>query len=41
MRGLIGVVTVAALALAWFNWRLNKARMQDAAAEAIVHASNT
>lgn len=38
LRGLIAVVTVAALLLAWFTWRLNKARVQDAAAEAIVHA---
>lgn len=38
LRVLIAVVTVAALILAWFNWRLNKARVQYAAAEAIVHA---
>ena len=38
LRGLLVLVTVIALFLGWFAWRVRVARVQDAAAEAIVKA---
>src|SRR5438552_518370 len=38
LRGLLVFMTVAAGAFAWFAWRLQRARIQDEAADAIVRA---
>jgi len=38
LRGLLILVTLAAVFLGWFAWRLRMARVQDAAAESIVRA---
>src|SRR6266436_70778 len=38
LRGLLVLVTVSAALFGWFAWRLQKARVENEAAEAIVHA---